>query len=68
MDAVLTGACLSIGHVLLLDAWSGSVGVDAVVTALVLAARRPSASALGDGRTDPSAMRNVRGCGDEQKS
>jgi hypothetical protein len=51
---------------LLLDAWSGSAGVDAVVTALVLAASRPAVSAPSSGRADPSSMRSVRACGDEQ--
>jgi hypothetical protein len=47
------------------SAYCGSVGVDAVVTALVLAASRPSVSAPSIGRTDPSATRNVRVCGEE---
>jgi hypothetical protein len=50
-----------------LDAWSGSAGVDAIVTAFVLAASRPSVSAPSSGRTDPSATRSVRACGDEQE-
>ena len=44
----------------LLHAWSGSAGVDALVTALVLAASRPSVSTPSIGRTDPSATLNVR--------
>ena len=51
---------------LLRHAWSGSPGVDAVVTALVLAASRCSVSAPSHDRTDPSATRSVRACGDEQ--
>ena len=47
----------------LLDAWSGGPGVDAVATALVLAASRRSVSALSHDRTDPSGARNVRACG-----
>ena len=43
-------------------AWSGSPGVDALVTALVLAAARPSVSAPNDDRTDPSAMSSMRAC------
>jgi hypothetical protein len=53
---------------LLLHAWSGSRGGDAVVTAFVLAASRPSVSAPSDDRTDPSPMRIVRACGDERVS
>ena len=45
-----------------LDAWRDSRGVDAVVTAFVLAPCRPSVSAPSDDRTDPSPMRNVRAC------
>ena len=41
-------------HLLLLHAWSGSAGVDAVVTASVLATRRSSVSASSNGRTDPA--------------
>jgi hypothetical protein len=47
-------------------AWSSSPGVDAVVTALVLAASRPSVSAPSHDRTDPCGARNVRAFGDEQ--
>jgi hypothetical protein len=47
-----------------LHAWSGSRGVDAVVTAFVLAASRPSVSAPSDDRTDPSPMRGVRAFGE----
>jgi hypothetical protein len=61
MQVCPTGFAL--GEALLLDAYSGSAGVDAVVTALVLAVTRPSVSAPSDGRTDPSAMRSVRACG-----
>ena len=43
--------------------WSGSPGVDAIVTALVLAASRRSVSAPSDDRTDPSATRSMRACG-----
>ena len=50
----------------LLYAWSGSRGVNAVVTALVLAAVRPSLSAPSGDRTDPSRMRSVRACGGER--
>jgi hypothetical protein len=50
------------------DAWSGSRGVDAVVTAFVLAASQPSVSAPSDDQTDPSPMRIVRACGDERVS
>ena len=52
----------------LLHAWSGGPGVDAVVTALVLAAPRPSVSAASNSRADLSATRGVRVCGDEQVS
>jgi hypothetical protein len=41
------------GDALLLDAWSGSADVDAVVTAFVLAATRASVSAGSIGRTEP---------------
>ena len=51
----------------LVHAWSGSPGVDAVVTALVLAASRRSVSAPRHDRTDPSATRSVRACGEEQE-
>ena len=51
---------------LLLYAWSGSPGVDAVVTALVLAASGRSVSVPSHDRTDPSATRSVPACGDEQ--
>jgi hypothetical protein len=44
----------------LLDAWSSSGGVDAVVTAFVFAASRPSVSATSDDRTDASPMRSAR--------
>ena len=55
----------SAGHGTLLDhAWSGSPGVDAVVTALVLAASRCSVRAPSHDRTDPSATRSVRACGE----
>ena len=43
------------GRWLLLYAWSGSPGVDAVATALVLATSRRSVSAASNDRTDPSA-------------
>ena len=51
-----------------LNAWSVSPGVDAVVTALVLAAPRPSVSATSNGRVEPSAMRGVRVCGEIEGS
>jgi hypothetical protein len=47
---------------LLLNAYSGSVDVDAVVTAFVLAATRASVSAGSIGRTESSAMGSVRAC------
>jgi len=50
----------------LLDAYSGSADLDAVVTAFVLAASRASVSAGSIGRTESSAMGSVRACGDEQ--
>jgi hypothetical protein len=56
------------GPALLVDAWSGSPCVDAVVTALVLAASRRSVSAPSHDRTDRSATRGVRACGDYQVS
>jgi hypothetical protein len=46
------------------DAWSGSRGVDAVVTAFVLAASQPSVSAPSDDPTDPSPMRSGRARGE----
>jgi hypothetical protein len=49
-------------HAWSLYAWSGSPGVDAVVTALMLAASRRSVSASSHDRTDPSATRSVGGC------
>jgi hypothetical protein len=51
---------------LLPDARSGSPGVDLVVTALMLAASRRSVSVPSRDRTNPSATRTVRACGDEQ--
>ena len=51
----------------LLHAWSGSSGVDAVVTALVLAASRRSVTVPSHDRTDPSATRSVRACGEKQR-
>lgn len=51
----------------LLHAWSGSAGVDAVVTALVLAGSRASVSDPSNGRTEPVGMRSVRGS-DEKES
>jgi hypothetical protein len=51
---------------LLLHARSGSPGVDAIVTALVLAASRRSVSAPSHDRTVPSATRSVRACGEQQ--
>jgi hypothetical protein len=54
------------GATLLHYAWSSSGGVDAVVTAFVFAASRPSVSATSDDRTDASPMRSARACGDEQ--
>jgi len=50
----------------LLHARSGSPGVDADVTALVLAASGRSASVPSHDRTDPSATRSVRACGEER--
>ena len=44
----------------------GSPGVDAVVTALLLAASRCSVSVRGGDRTDPSPMRSVRAYGENQ--
>jgi hypothetical protein len=55
-------------HALLDYAWSGNPGVDAVVTALVLAASRRSVSAPSHDRTDPSATRSVRACGEKEGS
>jgi hypothetical protein len=49
---------------LLLDAYSGSADVGAVVTAFVLAATRASVSAGSIGRTESSAMGGVRACGE----
>ena len=46
---------------LLPDAYSGSAGVGAAVTASVLAAVRPSVSAQATGRPEPFAMRGVHG-------
>lgn len=42
--------------------------VDAAVTALVLAVAQPSASALSNDPTDPSAARSVRACGEMRTS
>jgi hypothetical protein len=47
-------------------AWSGRPGVDAVVTALVLAGSRRSVSASNHDRTDPSAARSVRAYGESE--
>jgi DegV family protein with EDD domain len=44
---------LRAAHQLLLDAWTSSAGFGAVVTALLLAASRPCASAPSAGRSDP---------------
>jgi hypothetical protein len=52
----------------LLDAYSGSADVDAVVTAFVLAAIRASISRSGIGRTDSSAMGRVRAFGELRDS
>jgi len=49
-----------------LHAWSGSGGLGSVVAALVLTASRASVSAGSIGRTDSSAIRSVRACGDER--
>ena len=56
------------GAALSLHAWSGSRGVDAVVTPLVLATSRPSVSAPSNDRTGPSAMASVRACGENEGS
>ena len=49
---------------LLPDALSGSASVDAVVTALLLAACRSAVSASGRDRIDPFVTRSVRACGE----
>jgi hypothetical protein len=64
--ALVEGAFAGRRTWLLLHASSGSAGIDAVVTALVLAASRLSVSASSHARTDPPAMRHVRASGDEQ--
>jgi hypothetical protein len=51
---------------LLHHAWSGSRGVDAVVTALVLAASGASVSAPTDDRPCSSAMSGLRACGEQR--
>jgi hypothetical protein len=56
----------AIERTLLDHAWSGSAGVDAIVTAFVRAASRPSVGAPSSGRTDPSSMRTVRAFGELQ--
>src|SRR5437660_12474405 len=61
-DSVVDGAA----NTLLRYAYSGSRGVYADATALVLAGSRPSVSAPSDDRTDPSPMRGVRACGENQ--
>ena len=54
------------GGALLLDAYSSSADVDAVVTAFVLAATRALVSAGSIGRTESSAMGSVRACGENE--
>jgi hypothetical protein len=46
------------------DAWSGSPGVDAVVTALVLAISDVQLAPHGNDRPGSAAMRGVRGSGE----
>ena len=52
----------------LLDAWSGSRSVDAVVTALCACSFPTLVSTPRHDRTDPSPMRCVRACGNDQVS
>jgi hypothetical protein len=53
---------------LLLDAYSSSGVVDAVVTGFLLAATRASVSAGSIGRTDSAAMGSVRARREERNS